>query len=202
MRYLKFVFLFAVAATLVGCANHKRDYLYQSNSVGPMVAAPGVQVKKGQNYYPVPNVSSGAVQSPPSLVPPGSDLQRFKKKTKVTTTTTPKPKQKLATNFKKDPKGAPVLALPEAEKSAWTDVGRALQATSYKVLDQDRSMASYYILDSDTTGQKITKKTPIYRVYLKANGAKTDVLLLDEENQPVPTSISQRILNALQKKLA
>ena len=199
MRYLKLVFSLAAVAALAGCTDHNKDYLYQSGSVDPVVSVPGAKVKKGQNYYPVPNVSSGGVQSAPSLVPPGSDFQRFKKKAQRTP---PKAHQKVATRLEKNPKGLPVLALSETQKQAWTDVGKALQKTAYKVLDQDPSMASYYILDSDTTGQRITKKTPIYRVYLKGDGAKTNVFLLDKENQPASALVAHRVLNALRTKIA
>lgn len=203
MRYVKLVFSLAAAAALAGCASHKYDYLYHSKSINPMVSAPGATVKKSQNYYPVPNLpAGGSVRAIPSLVPPDSDLQRFKSKSKSQAQATLPVKKASLANLKQNKDGSSVLVVSENINKAWADVKKALQSTPYKVLDQDSSMASYYILDSVTTGEKITKDTPIYRVTLKSEGAQTNIFLFNKTDQLVRSGVSTRILTALQKKIA
>lgn len=85
---------------------------------------------------------------------------------------------------------------------AWMKIGRALRKTSYQVLDQDITVSSFYILDTESTNNKITKATPIYRVYLKSRGEGTQVFLLNKNNLPAIGSVSYRILLAIQKGMA
>ena len=84
----------------------------------------------------------------------------------------------------------------------WDKVGKALRSTPYQVLDQDVSMGSYYVLDAPSTGNKVTKATPIYRVYLKPIGDKTEILLFNQHNQPAIREVAKRIIAAIQQKIA
>ncbi|WP_423062383.1 outer membrane protein assembly factor BamC [Candidiatus Paracoxiella cheracis] len=197
MRYLIYLFSGVMALLLVGCANHNKDYIKQSKTVHTIVVPRGVALKPAQNYYPVPASTPQNISTSPSLVPPGSDLQRFNPKSQAKSQ--PQKTQTLATLTQT--KNGQVLEVSEQSSVAWARVGKALRKTSYKVLDEDPSMASYYVLDATSTNNKITKSTPIYRVLLKTNGDNTQVELLNQQNQPAPVDVSKRILGALQKNL-
>lgn len=194
MRYLTYLFFIVMTLILTGCAHHNKDYIKQSKTVNPIVVSNGVAVKSNQNYYPVPTPTSltqTVVTMPPSLTPPGSNPQRFQ----------PEPQQnKPLTRWTKTKNGQ-ALEITENIKVAWVHVGKALRKTDYKILDQDPSMASYYVLDAKSTNNKITKITPIYRILLRADGENTQVELLNHNNQPAANAVSERILGALQQKL-
>jgi len=196
MRYLIYLFPAAMALSIVGCASHSKDYMRESKTTTPIVVPSGVAVKPRQNYYPVPGAMPKTVSSQPSLIPPGSNLSRFNPRLREKS----KSKKTLATLSQT--KNGQMLELTESPKMAWVHVSKALQKTNYQVLDQDPSMASFYVLDVTSTNNKITKDTPIYRLVLKASGKNTEIQLLNQKNQPAPSNISSRILGALQKKLA
>lgn len=92
MFYKKISVVAVVAIALVACSRHSADYIRQSQMVQPMVVPPGIALKPADTYYPVPN-GAPTETKPPSTEPPGSNLQRFKKKKNTTvsmqTTSTP-----------------------------------------------------------------------------------------------------------------
>lgn len=201
MRYLIYLFPAALALSIVGCASHDKDYIKQSKTVHPIVVPAGVAVKPQQNYYPVPASAPTNISAAPSLIPPGSNLGRFNPHLRPKKLKSPsKSNKRLATLSQT--KNGEILELSENTKKAWVDVSEALRNTNYKILDQDPSMASFYVLDVTSTNNKITKDTPIYRLLLKAKGENTQVQLLNQKNQPAASNISNRILGALQKNLA
>nr|WP_304985301.1 outer membrane protein assembly factor BamC [Coxiella-like endosymbiont] len=95
----------------------------------------------------------------------------------------------------------PGLIMSNNISQAWMKIGRALQKTSYQILDQDSMLSSFYILDIKSTNNKITKATPIYRIYLKPQGHQTQVVLLNKNNQPVAKDVAQRVLSDIQQKV-
>lgn len=196
-------------ALLSGCANHSETaYLKESQQVKPLQMPSGINLKDEQNYYPVQGrIASPQSTTTPSLVPPGSDLQRFeesKNTASSATTSTAAAAPASLVKWSQSAEGEPVLVLLESQDKAWRDVGRALKATDYQVLDKDRTMSSYYILDTKATSNKITEKTPIYRVYVQADRAAgtAKVSLLSEQNQPVKASVAKQILQLLEQNLA
>jgi hypothetical protein len=64
--------------TLVGCS-HNLAYLREAQTTSPIVVPANVSIKPLQSYYPVPNAPTVITTQAPSMEPPGSDLQRFKK---------------------------------------------------------------------------------------------------------------------------
>lgn len=198
-KYLSITGIMVVftSTVLTGCTYHEDQYLRESQTVKP-ISTTNTKVRKGKSFYPVPNIPAQTSTEAPSLVPPDSNLQRFEKKPKSAASSN---KQQFA-RIESSGKGGQSLVLAEKSSLAWKDVGKALHDTSYQILDQDPSIGSYYILDAKSTGNKITKTTPIYRVLLKSDGGNTHVVLLNDKNQPASADVSKRILKALQKKLA
>lgn len=197
MRYLICLFSLVVAVALAGCASHSEDYIKQSKVVRPIVVPQGVAVKPGQNYYAVPLGRTQTVTTSPSLVPPGSNPQRFRH---VPAKPQAQQNNKTLASWMRTENGQ-ALEIAENAKTAWAHVGQALRATNYKILDRDSAMGSYYVLDTSSTDNKITSSTPIYRILLTAEGKNTQIQLLNQRNQPAPNDVSQRILGAVQQKL-
>lgn len=196
MRY--FTMILAAAAIMiffVGCAKQNASYIAHAQTIHPIVVPPvDTEVKASENYYPVPN-NAPSITTSPSLIPSGSNLQRFDNQSQLQSS-----KTVLAILQQNSAAPAPVLIIDQKQGQVWGKVGRALQKTPYQILDQDNTINSYYVLDVKSTNNKITKKTPIYRVYLKSDGNRTDVVLLDKDNQPAEKSVSQRILSAIQQQ--
>lgn len=169
-----------------GCAKHDQDYVKQANEVKPLKMPEGVNLKDEQNYYATPEYNAKP-KSVPSLIPPGSHLEQFNSSSIKS--------QAVALNLNSD--GESVLVMDQGEETVWPKVLSALKASDYQVLDKDRTMSSFYILDVQATGNQITEKTPIYRVFLQpiANGAKTQVSLLSEKNFAVKPDVAKKVLN-------
>ena len=75
MRYKKLIFWALGAVVLVGCTNHNKDYIREAQAAQPLVSS---TLKPEESFYPVPQLPPQNVVIP-SLVPPGSHLERFKK---------------------------------------------------------------------------------------------------------------------------
>ncbi|OGO91871.1 MAG: hypothetical protein A3F10_00645 [Coxiella sp. RIFCSPHIGHO2_12_FULL_42_15] len=201
MRFLNLSFIIASIALIAGCNGGKQVYLQQSQQVKPLQMPTGVNLKDEQNYYPLPNAASSH-PAPPSLVPPNSQLQRLEKKTVPdSANVTSNPHAISIVKWSQGQSGEPILVLLEKQNKAWSDVGKALSATDYQVLDRDPSMSSYYILDTKATGNQITEKTPIYRVFVQADNDTSKVLLLSEKNNAVSPGTAKKILQALEQHL-
>lgn len=184
-------------AILAGCSHvpfHSKSHEYQneSNVVPPMHSTQTAQVKVGQDYFPVPPIANLALaKQQPSIVPPGSNLQRFANKPAAPAAPVNN-KTALQTQ-----NGSTTLSVNESLDQAWTDVPKVLAKTPYHILDQDRSTAAYYVLDTTATSGQITEKTPIYRMLLSPNGSATVVSLIDRNGKPADAQVDTRILSAL-----
>lgn len=190
---IKSLLAVTLVISLVGCANHSQDYVEQSGSVSSVAPAGDVKMKTGKNFYVVPGNPDVSGDVKPSLIPPGSHIEpKAEKNSKAVVN---------VAQWSETTEGQPALILAETGDAAWKNVGRAIKKTPYRVLDKDRSMGSYYIVDSKSTDNKITKATPIYRLYLKKTGQSTQILLLDQHNHPAKSDVVKRILGALQSKL-
>lgn len=178
---------------LVGCADHDKDYIQQSNTIAPMTTTAGTGMKVGENYYPVPGKPNINQSTPPSLIPPGSHLQETSTETKNTT----------RAQLKTTDSGVEALVISGNLTTAWNQVNKALPSTPYRLLDQDRSMSSFYILDLPSTNNQLTRGTPIYRLYLQSAGDNvTQVTVLDQKNKPLSPDLQHQILSALQQGLS
>ena len=187
-----------ISTGLSGCTNHNQDYIKQANEVRPLKMPEGVNLNDEQNYYATPEYNAKPRVQPnvqpniqpstePSIIPPGSNLEQFKNSSQN------KQNNPIALNGE----GEAVLVMDQSEETVWPKVLSALKASDYQVLDKDRTMSSFYILDVQATGNQITEKTPIYRVFLQpiANGAKTQVSLLSEKNFAVKPDVAKKVLN-------
>lgn len=191
-KYLGLVTLLA----LTGCAK-KDAYMHQAQQTAALKMPTQVALQKAEPYYQVLHQINTDIEQP-SLIPPDSHLQQS------TTQTKKKQSIKSAKTLAKleSSRGTPILAIAENQQNAWGHVGKALRATDYQILDQDVSMASYYILDTSTTGKQITEDTPIYRVFVKDNKSTSMVMVLSESNERVDTQVTNRILGTLAEQLA
>lgn len=207
MSYKKMILMSVSILVLAGCA-HKNAYLKEAQTVPPMVVPANIKMKPSENYYPVPGAP--VIVTPPPQEPPGSNLQRFKARKNppqalaqptvtVASQTTELPPVAETSTIRYA--AAQPLMVAQSENKLWVKVGRVLQHSSYQILDQDPTMGSYYVLDAKSTGNKLTESTPIYRIYLKPENDKTEILLLDKQNQPAVGNAAERIMTVLRNGL-
>lgn len=76
MRYLTISLVAMMTIFFVGCAKQNVSYIALAQTIHPIVVPAGAKVKTSKNYYPVPN-NVHSIKRSYSLVPPGSNLQRF-----------------------------------------------------------------------------------------------------------------------------
>lgn len=200
MRYIKFFPIIILAFLFSACSGkgpgmHSDDYIKQSQSVRPIVVPAGVTSPMQKAYYRVPALSRQAENAPMSLLPPGSRVSRYRNVVKVNV----QGKKRVFVRLSKHSKR---LVLSTNSKNAWPMVGRALQKAHYQVLDQDKGMGTYYVLDTGKTSHKITQSTPIYRLVLKRNGKKSSLSILNQKDKPADADIAIRILTDIKKNLA
>lgn len=201
MRFFKLsLVLITPILLLSGCQGGKQAYLQEAQQAKLLKMPAGVRLKDEQNYYPVPSVPHSANAAAPSLLPPGNQLERFEKKS-VTHQASVSSRAISTVKWSQGASGEPILVMLEQQNKAWDHVGKALSATDYQVLDRDPSMSSYYILDTKSTGNQITEKTPIYRVFVQADKENSKVLLLSEKNGSVNANTAKQILRALEQHL-
>lgn len=196
MRYTALLTTITTLVFLGGCAKYSQDYIMDSRTIAPLVVFANTPIKKGQNYYLVPNIPS--VTQTTSQLPPGSNLERFQNQSQLQSSSA-SPKKLVAIQPSIDEQSS--LIMSDNISRAWMKIGRALQKTSYQILDQDSMLSSFYILDIKSTNNKIIKATPLYRIYLKPRGNQTQVVLLNKNNQPAAKDVAQRILSAIQQKV-
>ena len=201
MRILKLLLIAAVVTLLVGCArgylkSHSKDYMQAKMTVPAIKASGGTKIQKVQDYYPLPknNTVTTTQTQVPSIIPPGSNLNRFSEKNL-------RGKNIAYAKYEVLSNGEPTLVLKEEKiSSAWKEVGRALYDSPYQIMDTDGFMHSYYILDPSSTQNIIKESTPIYRVYVQTLGQKnTQVQVLNKKNVFVPFNVAKRILENIQR---
>lgn len=193
----KIQFFLGMAVLCVsGCSSHRHNDVDHSQAAPHMVVPRDVAIHPAQPSYPIPNVPTPkpgqTTQPSPSLVPPGSDLDRFGRQSMREHSPSSPTTVKVADNH---------LVLGEDFSIVWSKVGFILHNSPYRILDQDQGLGSYYILDAVSTGNKIVKTTPIYRVYLKKQTGKTEIFVLNQSDQVPREAANQRILSFLEKNL-
>lgn len=196
--------------TKLGFGDHSDQY-QQAKTLTPISAPKGTAAVKGKNYYPVPAArAKSAGHKQPSLVPPGSKINQYraaKEKPKAAKSSQATKKSTSASTAKtvrtaKLLDDGQRLDLAMSSKKAWKAVGAALKQTDYRVLDQDSGMGTYYVLDTQVTRHHITKKTPIYRLQVKAEkSGHSDVTVFDQYNKPAPADVSEAILAVVYQRL-
>lgn len=201
-RFLKLSLSVLTASLLSACSlhTHDNDYIRKGSMGSPLQLPSGVDLKSAQNYYPVPGKANTA-EKPPSLIPPDSHLNRYKKKARVTASNDSLQVSRVKWGL--TPSNKAILLLQEKQSVAYHCIGKALRATNLQVLTQDPSMSSYYFLDTPSTKQQITEKTPLYRLYVKKEKDGTSsVELLADTNKLASAAVAKRILQSVQQHLA
>ena len=194
MRYVTLLTTVITIIFLGSCAKHSQDYIIHSQTIAPLVV-PANTPKKGQNHYSVPNLPS--VTQSLSQLPPSSNLEQFKDQSQWQLWSSSVNQKKIAAMQSSTDKQLSLI-ISNNIGQAWIKIKRALQKTPYQIVDQDNSLSSFYILDIKSTNNKITKATPIYRIYLRSRGNQTQVVLLNTNNEPAAKDVTQRILSAIQ----
>lgn len=195
--------LIILLSGLAGCATfHRPDngdtsYLKQANSVAPTKIPTGLETTDMQSYYPIPPVNIGptgyAYQIP--LAPPGSQLAQ--KQIAQTPVAMPAPARASIVAAS----SSSGLVLNQNFDQAWSSVARGLRAAGYKIMQQDKSLGAYFILDLVGSGGQLKADTPIYQLRLNPNANTTTVTLLDDKGNAANQNISGRILGALKQQL-
>lgn len=200
MKAINKTIVLSLLISLAGCAtvekvmpqSGKNNDEVAAQSVTPIKVPEGMSAGNMQSYYPVPPIAvteSGGMATQPAalLVPPNSQVQQ------------PAPVVSHATPAPQNPtvlaSSSSALVLAMNKNQAWGKVGKALSSSGYKIMQQDKGMGAYYILDQG----KLTKDTPIYRVNLKSSGDNTTVTVVDNNGQLAPAA--GRILGTLKGKL-
>ena len=199
MRFIKYFFPVLIVGTLSGCTGHgmhSDDYIKQSAAVHPIVVPAGAIPPEQKAYYRVPSVSVRAHAGTMSLLPPGSNVLQYRDKAKSKNHVSAQ--MPVVAHLEN---GNKRLILSLNANRAWSVVGRALGKTPYQILEKDKSMKTYYVLDLRSTSNKITQSTPIYRLAIKQVGDISVVHVLNQENQPATAQMSSKILKAVQKQL-
>ena len=196
-RINKLIALSAISMAMAGCSatsrlvhRHDSDYLKYDKTDQPLKVPAGTSRKKINNFFPVPG-SAPKETTAPSLVPPGTDFSKY-----TSSANSIKPGLVVLKNGK----DALLLDMPKAK--AWKALATALPKSGYPVLDHDKAMGAYFILDPAQTGGKTTKKTPIYLLRVYSSHAKTIVTVMTHDNTPLNTSLTQHILKNVQTHTA
>lgn len=193
-----FLLITAISFSLFACntvRSHDNDYLKDDASVKPLQLPPDM-IKGHETGYNIPPLEN---YMKPSLVPPNSALVQAEPET---------PSQYNPINqinrFLPKPMvhaSAQVLVLQYNLKRSWPKVGNALKTVGYRILDQDQSTHSYYILDKLGKGKALNQLETVYRVYLQKQGTSTLVSVLTDNNQPAPKTVATQILGNIKTKL-
>ncbi|QLH43629.1 MAG: outer membrane protein assembly factor BamC [Coxiellaceae bacterium] len=175
---------------LIGCSTtgkQANSYESQAKSVPPTKVPAGMNTKSMQNYYPIPSTASQATGTNPSIVPPGSQAVQQSPASQA-------PAQSKAATMSGNS-----LVINNSYDQAWGKVGSALQSSGYKILQQDKGLGAYYVLDTAGSGGTLKVNTPIYQVHLKSAGNVTEVNVYNDQNQAAPGAVSGRILSAIKQ---
>lgn len=185
--------LLIITILLAGCSSFSKQSNYMNAKNLPPTRVPRAMVLgPQQTFYPIPPVSMAPMAGNPSLLPPGSRSAQIQaQKQMMTQANAPARTSAVIAS------SSTSLVLNLNYDQAWNDVGRALKSSGNKVMQQDKSMGAYYILDLAGTGGQLKTTTPIYRVSIKSVGNNMNVTLLDANNNLVNPSVSSRILGRL-----
>ncbi len=199
-----FVLLMACSRTPYHSASDQ--YLKETGSIPPVQSAPNARIKTGPNYFPEIAISNMQLaRQTPSLIPPGSNLERFKKQpapsiAPVASSAVPvtsAPKTSSGVKLQSD-NGVTALMVSATVSQVWSTIPKVLANTPYHILDQNQAQAVYYVLDTTQTDGQITQTTPIYRMSLAPISARSSIIrLFNRDASAAPAKVSQRILNTV-----
>lgn len=178
---------------------NQKQYLQYAKQTHPIVIPKGIKKVKEDTFYKLPDRPIPSHATSVSLVPPGSHVLQYKKEQSKKHLT----RHNKHATLGKTTTGENQLILAMNVKKAWIVVGKALRKSkTYQILDKDKTMHSYYILDTTATNNKITQSTPIYRLSIQEDGKQADVNIADQKNQSVASKDAMRILSAVKHHLS
>lgn len=200
-KAIKLIIIFTSVLMLSSCAHmnySQKHYQKYVGTVSPVIVPKGLALKKGEPYYQVPKITTSAPAGPVSLIPPGSKVLQYRHSKNQKNQSA-----LINSQWSYSRSGKTSLKLPITADVAWQKVNKALQKTPYKILDKDSTMKSFYVLDTESTDNSITQKTPIYRLFIEKSGKKaSQIAVLNRRNQPVNPDIAKRILSAIKKDIS
>jgi uncharacterized lipoprotein len=145
-----------------------------------------------QDFYEVPESNAPEGPTPP-MTPPGSHLDQARPQTNQMSQ---QDRIRNAESAKIQGHTNPTANGPRPVginfSQAWVKVGHILQAASYKIVEKDNSLGTYYVIDTSKTGGKVKKDMPIYQVHLKPSGNGTTVSV-----SPSNPSLQQQLNKSL-----
>lgn len=199
MTKCKILGLVLLGLCLTACSRVQRnEAMYQqAKAIPPIVVPKGATRPIQQPYYPIPKTAQLGSNTKPSLIPPGSQIQQYKAQPKNQTTRVAKNASRMVyaqNNWS--------LEMPLSKSQAWSKLAHALPEAQYKILDQDRALGVFYVLDTQQTDKKITQQTPIYRLIIQPKGKAVFLSLKDKQNVPLAPKTADRVLRAIQSKLS
>lgn len=214
MRYLRKIMILSISLALTGCATVEKKlsapkadnspvYVKKAKTIPQTQMPPGMTSTNMQSYYPIPPVTEGAMDKIPNTLPPGSQAaqQRAQQQSASVSQQAAASPQAQSHSIISPASTSTSLVLNVGYPQAWNRVGQGLNGSGYQVLQQDRSLGTYYVLDVAGSGGKLKTDTPIYQVRLRGSGDSTTVTLSDSKNQPANPAVAARILHALKGQL-
>lgn len=174
------------------------QYIKETGSIPPIQSTPNARIKTGPNYFPQITISNLTLaRQTPSLIPPGSNLDRFKKQSAPAAAAAQKSSPASMVRLQTD-NGVTALMVSATVKQVWNTIPKVLENTPYHILDQNQAQAVYYVLDTTQSNGQITQSTPIYRMSLAPVSASSSIVrLFNRDGSAAPAKISQRILNTV-----
>lgn len=142
-----------------------------------------------QDFYEVPEAGPEAANIKPPLTPPGSNIGKAP-------TLSQQDRIRNAENAKIQGHTNISANTPTSYgigfSQAWMKVGQVLQASNYKIVEKDKVLGTYYVIDTQKTGGKVKKDMPIYQVNLKASGNST-VVSVNPGNAALQSQINRNL---------
>lgn len=182
MRIVKLSLMSLVVLGMTACTtvrNHgflkdeTQSYKNEQPIPNTVVIPQNLSSKNMQDYYEVPQPSAQAANISPTLIPPGSNIPQrpvvISQQDRIRNAESAKIQGHTAAQ------SVAPAAVSASFAQAWVKVGHVLQASNYKIVERDKALGTYYVIDTRSSGGKVKKDMPIYQVHLKATGNGTVV---------------------------
>lgn len=135
----------------------------------PVVIPQNLSTNGVQNFYEVPGGTEVTPASnQPPLTPPGSGVQerQLSQQDKIRSAESAKIQGHTTLVAQA---GSPVTSRLSYAQS-WNKVASILQSANYKIVEKDKALGTYYVVDTHASGGKVRKDMPIYQVNVRPDG--------------------------------
>jgi len=218
--------LLSLSLLLVGCAQfygHKsfvyhRDEAYLESKDSTSLNVPSDLDKAVlSTYYIIPEVKGELDTSP---LPPGglreADIKVSPKQRYMGEPVAQKapeqrymsgpvvqkaPEQRSAVEEKTMPNGHMRLVTVTPPPKTWIILGQGIQRQRIKILNADKSLKTYYILDTFATFGRLNEDTPVYQLHVvpgKENQS-SEIFIVDNQGQLINKAREKRLLTSIRK---